>query len=329
MSVVVGLTQGDVNGVGAKMILKLLGDESVLEHFTPLIYGSSKVMAYYRKAVEMPNFSFHVVPDASKAVRGKVNLLEVTSGEAHVDGNPGSALSGKWAAMELRQALNDARAGVIAGVVSAPVSNAPYDDEDASCSDELLNERSTPALMTFRRLRVAAMSRKTDSLTHEDIVTAVRRTVDLLRSDFGVDRPRVAVLSLKRSDENVESANEITDVVIPAIKRLCDENILCFGPIDSPRFFDEGDYRHYDIALALDDVCLDKPFLSVAGDAAVRLIRLDDVIWASSVAKVGYGSTDVNDVVVEGLRNAVYSVLDIARQRAISADERMVSPLQG
>ncbi len=326
MSAVIGLTQGDVNGVGAKMILKLLDDESILDHFTPLIYGSSKVMAHYRKAMEKPNFSFHVVPDASKVVCGKINLLDVTSGEAVVDGNPGSALSGKWAAMELRQALSDAHAGVIAGVVSAPVSNAPYDEEDVLHSDELLIERSAPALMTHRRLRVAAFPRK--SLTHEDIVNTIRRTVDFLRSDFGIDRPRIAVLSLNQSAENIESANEITDVVVPAIKRLCDENILCFGPIDPTRYFDEGGYRQYDIAIALDDACLDKPFLSVAGDAAVRIIRIDDVIWTSSVAKVNYGSTDVEDAVVEGLRNAVYSVLDISRQRAISAVERMVSPLR-
>ncbi len=334
MNAVVGLTPGDAEGVGMEMILRMLSDEAMTERFTPLIYGSSKVAVHYRKALEIPNLALNVVTDALQVAKGKINLLNVGNEDIKSEGEGGERETGKWAAEALKRAMEDVKAGKIVGVVSGPIASTPYKEEETAEGELLRKQRKSTTLMVKGRIRVASLTQGVEKqdvaaeITHERIVKKVREMVRTLREDFGVDRARVVVMSLNEKNENGEYGKEEADVIVPAIKQLCDEGVLCFGPIESKRYFDEGEHRNYDAGLALYEAQGFGEMKSLVGDDAVRFVELDDIVWTTSTGDAEPEKAGKNVVEIDGFRNAVYSVLDVNAQRGRRAQEAKVIPLE-
>ncbi len=248
----VGITQGDINGIGYEVILKTFADIRMAEICIPVIYGSAKVAAYHRKAMELQSVSFNQINNAKDASVNKVNIISCINEETKVELGQSTPVAGEAAYKSLERAVADLKSGAIDVLVTAPINkhNIQRDDFHFPGHTEYLEERfakeGEKSLMILVKdaLRVAlvtghiSLADVPKSITKEKIIDAAIRFETSLKRDFRIGKPRIAVLSLNpHAGENGLLGSEENDIIIPAIKELQDKKILCFGPYAADGFF--------------------------------------------------------------------------------------------
>lgn len=238
----VGITQGDINGVGYEVILKTFSDPMMLELCTPIIYGSPKVAAYHRKSLDLPT-NFSIVNSASEAVPNRLSVVNCTDDEVKVEFSKPDPEAGKAALGALEKAIEEYKAGLIDVIVTAPINKHTIQSEEFSFPGhtEYIEEKlgdGGKALMILMKddLRVALVtghipvreiaSTITKELIQEKLLVFNRA----LKQDFGIGAPRIAVLSLNphAGDEGLLGTEE-QEVIIPAIKELAGKGILLWS----------------------------------------------------------------------------------------------------
>ncbi len=262
----VGITQGDINGIGYEVILKTFADIRMAEMCIPVIYGSAKVAAYHRKAMELQPVTFNQINNAKDAVINKVNIVNCINEEVKIELGQSTPVAGEAAYQSLEKAVADLKSGLIDVLVTAPINkhNIQREDFHFPGHTEYLEERfgreGDKSLMILVKdsLRVAlvtghiALSEVPKVLTKEKIVEAALRFDNSLKRDFRTGRPRIAVLSLNpHAGENGLLGSEESDIIVPAIKELQEKKVLCFGPYASDGFFGSGEFAHFDGILAM------------------------------------------------------------------------------
>ena len=228
----VGITHGDINGIGYEVILKTLEEPLMSELCTPVVYGSSKVLSYHRKALDLPSVNFNMVPRAEDAADNVNNLVEVLDGEVKIELGKPSVVAGKAALASLKRAADDLRNGIIDVLVTAPINKNTIQSEEfdfpghTEYLESTIGEGNKSLMILCNdKLRVALvtthlpLSEVSSAITKEAIVEKLSIFDESLRKDFDIIKPRIAVLSLNpHAGDGGLLGSEEKDIIIPAIK---------------------------------------------------------------------------------------------------------------
>ena len=329
----VGITHGDINGVGYEVILKAFSDPTMLELCTPIIYGSPKVAAYHRKAMDIQT-TFSIVNSRADIQDGRVNILNCTEDELKVELTKPTEDAGKAALSALEKALQDYREGVFDVLVTAPINKHTIQSDTFHVPGhtEYIEERvgkGEKALMILLKndFRVALVtghipvSEISRTLTKELIMEKMAIFHRSLKQDFGIDSPRIAVLSLNphAGDEGLIGTEEQT-VIIPAMQEMMAKGVLCFGPYPADGFMGSGNYAHFDGILAMYHDQGLAPFKALAMDEGVNFTAGLPIVRTSPAHGTAYDIAGQGIASEDSFRQAIYVALDVFRNRQIERE---------
>ena len=335
----IGITQGDTNGVGWEVILKIFADNRLTELFTPVIYGSSTAAAYYQKRLnDVEPMKFVVVDSAERAQQGRVNLVECGAKELSVTPGKPSKVGGEAAAAALNKAIEELKAGAIDAMVTAPIDKEMIQSEAFSFTGhtEFLAkelEGEPLMIMTSELMRVGLatihvpVAEVAQSLSKELIVERINQINDSMRQDFGVVRPKVAVLALNphAGDGGLLGAEE-QEIIKPAIVEAYEAGVLAFGPFAADGFFASGQFKNYDAILAMYHDQGLAPFKTLTPNGVNFTACLAEV-RTSPDHGVAYDIAGKGVADEQSMRNAIYEAIDIVQRRREWA-EWNANPLQ-
>ncbi|THG45969.1 4-hydroxythreonine-4-phosphate dehydrogenase PdxA [Muribaculum caecicola] len=326
----IGITHGDINGIGYEVILKAFEDPRMAEICTPVIYGSAKIAAFYRKAMELPEVKLVTATTARNAREGEVNIVNVVPEDTHIEPGTLSKTAGEAAFTALEQAVADLRAGDIDALVTAPICKEAIHSEsfcfpghteylEASLGE---GNKSLMELCTASGLRVALvtthlpLSKISQSITRENIVEKLTIFNRSLKADFGINAPRIAVLALNpHAGDGGLLGTEETEIIAPAIADACQQQILAFGPYAADGFFGSDAYRHFDGILAMYHDQGLAPFKTMAMDAGVNFTAGLPYVRTSPDHGTGFDIAGKGEASAESMREAIYMAIDIVRNR--------------
>lgn len=325
----VGITHGDINGVGYEVILKTFSDPTMLELCTPVVYGSPKVAAYHRKAMEIQT-SFSIVNSAEEVQDGRVNVVNCIEEELKVELTKPTPEAGKTALAALERALADYREGLFDVLVTAPINKHTIQSDAFHFSGhtEYIEERvgeGQKALMILLKgdFRVALVTGHVPvrdiagELTKELIMEKMEIFHRSLKKDFGIDNPRIAVFSLNpHAGDNGLLGTEEQEVIIPAMKEMIARGVQCFGPYPADGFMGSGNYTHFDGILAMYHDQGLAPFKALAMDEGVNFTAGLPIVRTSPAHGTAYDIAGKGIASEDSFRQAVYVAMDVFRNRA-------------
>lgn len=325
----VGITHGDINGVGYEVILKTFSDPTMLELCTPVVYGSPKVAAYHRKAMEIQT-SFSIVNSAEEVQDGRVNVVNCIEEELKVELTKPTPEAGKTALAALERALADYREGLFDVLVTAPINKHTIQSDAFHFPGhtEYIEERvgeGQKALMILLKgdFRVALVTGHVPvrdiagELTKELIMEKMEIFHRSLKKDFGIDNPRIAVFSLNpHAGDNGLLGTEEQEVIIPTMKEMIARGVQCFGPYPADGFMGSGNYTHFDGILAMYHDQGLAPFKALAMDEGVNFTAGLPIVRTSPAHGTAYDIAGKGIASEDSFRQAVYVAMDVFRNRA-------------
>ena len=326
----VGISQGDFNGIGYEVIIKTFQDHGMLELCTPIIYGITKAASTYRKTLENQDFNFYGIPDASKAVKHHCNLINLTDIDVGMDPGKATPASGAWAVKSLATAVEDLEKGLIDVLVTAPINkhNVQSPDFNFPGHTEFLAARTQTndylMLLVSDGLRVGTVTghipiQQVASVITSDLILSKLRVFNhSLQQDFGVRKPRLAVLGLNpHAGDNGLLGKEESQIIEPAIKKANEQGIWAVGPFPADGFFGNGTWKQFDGVLAMyhDQGLI--PFKSIAFHHGVNFTAGLPIVRTSPDHGTAYDIAGKNQASEESFREAVYMAIDIFRNRKL------------
>ncbi len=339
----IGITHGDTNGIGYEVILKALEDNRLLELCTPVVYGSAKAAAFYRKTAQLQPVTFTQITDASNAKNGEYSIINVVDESLHIEPGVESPEAGKAAFAALERAVADLRAGKIDALVTAPINKHNIQSPEFTfpghteyLESSLADDECPRALMILCTdiLRVALVTIHTpisgvpSKVTRESVLEKIRDFNLSLTKDFGCHRPRIAVLSLNpHNGEGGLMGSEESNAISPAIADAQAEKINAFGPYASDGFFGNGLFMKFDGVLAMYHDQGLAPFKTLAMDAGVNLTAGLPYVRTSPDHGTGYDIAGRGEADGESMRQAIYRAIDVLRCRR-SHREATANPLK-
>lgn len=338
----VGITHGDFNGVGYEVILKMLDDPRILELCTPVVYGSAKIAAYYRKGLELAfNIPFNQIQQASQARTDAVNIVNVIGQEAHIAPGESTPEAGEAAFIALERAVADLKEGTIDVLLTAPINKANIQSDTfrfaghteylaSACGDGaeplmiLFNDRIRVALVTTH----LPLAKIAEAITEDAIVAKLQLFNQSLTADFAIVKPRIAVLSLNphAGDGGLLGAEE-KEIIAPAIERARNQlKIHAFGPYPADGFFGNGLYTKFDGVLAMYHDQGLAPFKTLAMESGVNFTAGLPYVRTSPDHGTGYDIAGKGVASEASMRAALYAAIDIFRSRR-THEEMTATPL--
>jgi 4-hydroxythreonine-4-phosphate dehydrogenase len=323
---VIGISLGDINGIGPEVVLKALADPRILDMMTPVVYGSSKVLGYYRKALKMNNFQYHHMQGA--ALEDQVNVvncwqevIEIQMGQSNPEG-------GKAALLALQKAVEDLKAGRIEAIVTAPINKQNIQSDEfkfpghTEFFTKAFDTKDSLMLLCSGSLRVGVVTGHVPLQEVPQLITKERVQYKLnilersLRQDFGIGKPRIAVLGLNphAGEEGLLGTEEL-EVIIPVIQDIKQKGRLVFGPFPADGFFGSGAYQKFDGILAMyhDQGLI--PFKTLAFEQGVNYTAGLPIVRTSPDHGTAYDIAGQNIASESSMREALYLACDIARRR--------------
>ena len=335
----VAITHGDTNGIGYELIFKAFAEPEMLELCTPIIYGSPKVAAYYRKAMNLPG-QFSIIQKAEDAQDGRINLLAAVEEEVKVDMGMPTPESGQAAVKALDRAMTDYRNGLYDVLVTAPINNGnaqienyPFQGHKKYIETCLGEGKKGLSILVGGNLRIASVTEKTPlkevaaGITTDAIVEKVTLMQQTLKRDFMITNPRIAVLSLNpKSNEDTSCGIEEREVIIPAIDALAEKGVQAFGPYASDEFFGQGYFADFDGVMAMYHDQATTPFHSLYTEDGVIYTAGLPIIHTAANMTPSYSIAGCNEADEASFRQAVFLAID-AFQNRNSYDEAIENPL--
>jgi 4-hydroxythreonine-4-phosphate dehydrogenase len=336
----VGITHGDMNGIGYEVIIKTLQDQRLMENYTIIVYGSSKIASYYRKTLNMPDFNFNVIHKAEQAHPRRPNILNIHDEEVKIDIGQSTQIAGELALLSLETATADLARNEIDVVVTGPINKKNIQSDNfrfmghTEYFGHKFNSPDHLMLMVSREFRIGMITGHVpvsgikDILT-EDLIMRKIRVMNLsMTRDFGIVKPKIAVLALNphAGDEGL-IGNEDSTIVRSAIAKCYDQNILVFGPYPADGFFGANQFSHFDAILAMYHDQGMIPFKLLSFDEGVNFTAGLPVIRTSPAHGTAYELAGKNLASSEGFRAALHLACDIFENRQ-RHDELTANPLK-
>jgi 4-hydroxythreonine-4-phosphate dehydrogenase len=335
----VAVTHGDFNGIGYEVIIKTFRNQTMLDLCTPVVYGSSKLASYHKKAINENRLHFNLVKSARDAVNHRLNIVNVFYQEARVELGTSNPLAGELAFTALEKAVHDLKHGDVDVLVTAPINkdNIQSNEFHFPGHTEYLAEKfesdTALMLMVAGDLRIGVV---TGHIPIKDVSGAISKSLIVkklkimfqsLRRDFNIRKPKIAVLGLNpHAGDNGLIGKEELEEIIPAVNELNSKGELVYGPFSSDGFFADGKYKGFDAVLAMyhDQGLI--PFKTLAFDDGVNFTAGLPVVRTSPGHGTAYDIAGKNLAKPDSFRAAVYLAIDIFRNRKIY-DEVNANPL--
>lgn len=323
----IGISVGDVNGIGPEVILKTFADPRVSKWLTPVIYGSSQLFNFYRNLLDI-EFNFYFANQVEQIHTKKTNVINVWKEDIDLKPGEANADGGKYALLSLQAAMSDLLRHKIDGLVTAPINkdlmkqagfNFPghteYVTEESGAEDSLM-------LLCHNGLRVGVVTghipigEVAGQITKEKIHRKLTIFHDSLKQDFGIAKPRIAVLGLNpHAGENGRLGSEDQDIILPVIHEWQTKGHLVMGPYPADGFFGTKNHENFDGVLGMyhDQGLI--PFKTLAFDEGVNFTAGLSVVRTSPDHGTGYDIAGQNLASPTSFRNAVFLALDVIKSR--------------
>ena len=328
-----GITHGDINGIGYEIIIKTLIDSRILDICTPIIYGSPKIAAYHRKALDLENFSLNIIKVPHEANQKRPNIINCVDEDVRVELGKSTEIAGEASYRALSRAAEDLKHGRIDALVTAPINkhNIRSSKVDFTGHTEYLKEyfeaEDVLMLMVSDVLKIGivtshvALRDVPSMLSQEMILRKIRILNNSLSQDFRIRKPRIGILGLNpHAGEEGILGSEENDIIIPAIKAAKDENILAVGPFAADGYFGSGDYSKFDATLAMYHDQGLAPFKSIVFDAGVNFTAGLPVVRTSPAHGTAFELAGRNMARHDSFRAALFTCCDIYSNRASEAE---------
>ena len=331
----IGITLGDVNGVGPEVVLKALADNRLHNIITPVIYGSAKVISFYKKQLNIEEFNYTQVRNKGQFAPKSINVVNCWDDTLEIIPGKASKQSGRAAFIALKQACEELKEGVIDALVTAPV------DKQTIHSDEFPFAGHTEFLTQFFGATESLMFMVSDSLrvglvtehiavkeiagaiTKEKIESKLRIMEQSLRKDFNIAKPKIAVLGLNpHAGDGGLIGQEDEQIVKPVIADQKNKGKLIYGPFASDGFFATGSHTKFDAVLAMyhDQGLL--PFKAIAFEDGINFTAGLSIVRTSPDHGTGYSIAGKNQANESSLRLAIYRAADIFKNRNEPSTEK-------
>lgn len=339
-SVKIGISQGDFNGIGYEVLLKCLSDPRVTESFTPILYGSSKILSYYKKMVDLPNFPFNNIKYCDQAEKGKLNVLNIIQEEVKIDVGQATPIAGELAALSLNMATDDLMKEKFDALVTNPINkkNIQSPTFHFPGHTEFLTKKfgvkDSLMIMACDKIKIGILTnhlalKDVPNVVKEDLILRKLRLFDKsLKRDFAIRMPKIAVLALNpHAGDHGVNGDEDEKIIMPAIKKAFNENIFAFGPFPSDGFFGMGEFNNYDGVLAIyhDQGLI--PFKLMSFYSGVNFTAGLPYVRTSPAHGTAYHIAGKNIANPDSFRNALFMAMDIYRNR-MEYDELTSNVLQ-
>lgn len=325
----IGFSCGDINGIGIELIIKTLSDSRILDFCTPVIFANNKVLNFYRKSVPDCNINFFVVKDTSRFNPKQVNVVNCWEEEVAVTPGISNEAGGKYAVISLTQAAEALKAGKIHGLVTAPIHKKNIQAERFKYAGhtpflkQLFNAQQVLMFMVAPNMRVGLL---TEHVPVKDVAQYINKDAIInklilmnnsLKKDFGISKPRIAVLGLNphAGDEGLVGKEEL-EVIKPAVAEARkNKDVFCFGPYSADSFFARGQHERFDGVLALyhDQGLI--PFKSLSNGEGVNFTAGLEGIRTSPDHGTAFDIAGKGIADETSFREAVFTCLDIIAQR--------------
>ncbi len=337
--IIIGITQGDTNGIGYELILKAFANAELFDMCIPVVYGSEKVLHFHRKALGL-NTPYHVISKVEQAQEGRLNLINVIGDalEPTVVFGKTSEEAGRMAYLALEAAVRDASADNLDAIVTCPINLAampkgdfPFKSQTDYLGAKLNGESLMMLCNPYMRVALATnhqpLGTVAESITAELVEKRIRQAYESVSRDFLCAMPRVAVLGVNpHAGSAAMIGTEEDDIVRPVVAKLADEDVRVFGPYAADGFFGAGMYKHFDCVLAMYHDQGVTPFKALSMDEGTNFTAGLDVICMAPDHGPAYDKAGKGEASELSFLQAIYNAIDIYRHREVY-DESHANPL--
>lgn len=324
----VGISVGDLNGIGLEVIIKSFLDNRIFQSFTPIVYASKQVAVDYRKELGIEDFSFNYIDKAEDAQPKKANLVKIWKEHVNLNLGEPTQASGKYALKSLQRAVEDLASGKIDVLVTAPVNKKNIHSEEFNFpghTEYLAKMANTDDVLMFMvsdDLRVGVvtghipLNEVAGKIKKGDIIKKLEVMNDSLMKDFSIQKPRIAVLGLNphAGDEGLLGSEE-KSMIKPAILDARNKGILCFGPFSADGFFGSSSFKNYDGILAMyhDQGLI--PFKAMTFENGINFTAGLPIVRTSPDHGTAFEIAGKNEASASSFRAACYAAVDIYKNR--------------
>lgn len=336
----VGISIGDVNGIGPEVTIKALSDNRILQDCSVVIYASTRTLSFYKKAIKEHDFQYQSIKTADQIDPRKINVINCWGDDLRIEPGQKTEAGGKHAFLSLEAATADLAANKIDVLVTAPISKETIQKAGFQFPGhtEYLADMSGVAealmMMVSENLRVAlvsshiALKEVPEQLTKEKILNKIKALNTSLKRDFKIVRPKIAVLGLNpHAGEKGAMGQEESEVITPAIQAAKQEDILVNGPFPADGLFGSEARKHYDAVLAMYHDQGLAPFKALAFDSGVNFTAGLPVVRTSPDHGTAFDIAGKGIASETSMRSAIYLAVDIYRNREFIR-EIEANPLQ-
>ncbi len=335
----VGITHGDINGIGYEVLIKTLLDSRIYSICTPIIYGSPKVAAYHRKALDIDNFNLSSIKSPEEANTKRASIINCVDDDVRVELGKSTPVAGEASRQALMRAVADLKNNKIQAIVTGPINklNIQSDDFNYTGHTEFLQDyfdaEEVLMLMAGDLMKVGIVSSHIPlaevpaRISTEDILVKLKILNDSLVKDFGIRKPRIAVLGLNpHAGEEGMLGIEENEMIIPAIEKAKEDRFTVFGPFPADGFFGSGDFTRFDGILAMyhDQGLI--PFKTLIPDEGVNYTAGLPIIRTSPAHGTAFEIAGTNRARFGSFRKALYMACDIYQNR-LKYEEFTSNPL--
>ncbi len=330
---IIGITTGDLNGIGPELIVKTFSDSRMLDFCIPVIFSSAKVMNSFRKSAADAPFNFSITKDLSNLSEKQVNVFNCWDEDVTIQSGTLTESGGKYAIRSLMVAAQCLKDGELDALVTAPIhkSNTRLNDFPYTGHTPFFKEKfgakDVLMLLFNNDLRIALatehvpLSQVAASITRDLLQSKLQLLKDALVKDFGIDKPRIAVLGLNpHAGDDGQIGTEDQTIIRPLVEQWHQQGNLVFGPYSADAFFARGSYAHFDGVLAMyhDQGLI--PFKTLAAGEGVNFTAGLSVIRTSPDHGTAFDIAGKNIADPSSFREAVFSAIDLWNKRANYAD---------
>ena len=324
----IGITHGDINSISYEVIMNTLLDSRIVENCIPVLYGSSKVAAYHRKALNLGNVTFNTVRSADDARTNKINLVNYPDENVRVELGKSTPIAGEAALWALDMAVKDLKAGKLDAIVTGPINKQNIQSDKFQFKGHTeyfqsqFNAKDVLMFMVNEVMRVGVvtghvpLNKVASLITEENIISKLKLMNHSLLQDFGKRKPKIAVLGLNpHAGDNGVLGDEDVKIIAPAIQKARDLGIMALGPFPADGFFGAGSYKKFDAILAMyhDQGLI--PFKGISSEEGVNYTAGLNIVRTSPAHGTAYEHAGKGTASSDSFRLAFYMALDIVKNR--------------
>lgn len=337
--VIVGISQGDINGIGLEVVLKTLMEPTIADICTPILFSSQKTVSYYRKVLGLEEFSFNPIRDFTQVNPKKVNVFICYEEEVNIEMGKVTETAGKYAYISLEKATQAMLDGHIHALVTAPINKSNIQSADfkfVGHTEYLGHKLGGDPLMLLcsdNGLRVAVVTGHIPvkdvaaKITSETVSKKLKKLHESLIKDFGIRKPKIAVLGLNpHAGDSGAIGIEDKDIIAPAIQNAGLSGLI-YGPYAADGFFGNGTYKQFDGILAMYHDQGLVPFKTISFNEGVNFTAGLNGVRTSPDHGTAYEIAGKNIASEQSFKKAIYTAIDIYKQRKLHS-EISENPLQ-